>query len=141
MSFRANSPFETLHNALAQATEHHLSDITYKEKQWAESKEKGEDVFKTVKRRPHMADVSVDMFVQTWSDTSLGFGGVAGQAFTSAYTVVVFCDMTNEYAVYHGGRFAYLIKEDITRSKEGYDLFKIDMASYLAGWTSKGRYK
>lgn len=141
MSFRANSPFETLHNALAYATEHNLSDIEYKQKQWAESKEKGVDVFETVKRRPRMSDVTVDMFVQTWSDTSLGFGGVAGQAFTSAYTVVVFCDMTYEYAVYHGGQFAYTIHHKRV-SREGFEKFKDDLANRcLAGRMDKGRYK
>lgn len=141
MSFRADSPFETLHKALAFATERNLSDIVYQQKQWAESKKQGVDVFETVKRRPYMSDVTVDMFVQTWSNTSCGFGGMAGQAFTSAYTVVVFCDMTNEYAVYHAGQFAYLIKME-TQSKEGYDRFREDLAGRcLAGYMDKGKYK
>lgn len=141
MSFRAGSPFETLHRALAQATERHLSDITYKQKKWYESKEKGHDVYETVKRRPDLQDVEVYMFVQGWSDTSLGFGGVAGQAFTTAYTVVVFCLDTGEYAVYHGGRFAYMIVRE-SRSKEGFTRFKEDLADYnLAGFTDQMRYQ
>lgn len=46
---------------------------------------------------------------QTWSDTSIGFGGIAGQAFTQAYTTVVICDLTSA-AVYFGGRKAYVIE-------------------------------
>lgn len=141
MSFRADSPFETLHKSLAQATERNLSDISYRQKKWAESKEKGEDVFETVRRRPYMSDVEVDMFVQTWSDTSCGFGGMAGQAFTSAYTVVVFCEMTSDYAVYHAGQFAYRINHN-ERTDEGYDRFKEDLAGHcLAGRIDQMRYK
>ena len=138
---RVDSPFETLHKALAYATERNLSDIVYQQKQWAESKKQGVDVFEKVIRRPYMSDVTVDMFVQTWSDTSCGFGGMAGQAFTSAYTVVVFCDMTSEYAVYHAGQFAYIINyRNLT--DEGFNRFREDLAGRcLAGYMDKGKYK
>ena len=138
---RADRPFENLHKSLAQATECNLSDIEYKQKQWAESKKQGVDVFETKKRRPGLYDVTVDMFEQTWSDTSCGFGGVAGQAFTSAYTVVVHCLDTGEYAVYHSGSFAY--KVDVQSiSKEGHTKFRQDLANRsLAGRMDMGRYK
>ena len=55
-----------------------------------------------------MSEISVYHFPQTWSDTSLGFGGVAGQAFTQAYTTVVMESETNA-AVYFAGRLAYVI--------------------------------
>jgi hypothetical protein len=138
---RADTPFETLHKSLAQATERNLSDIVYQHKQWAKSKEQGVDVFETKKRRPDLYDVTVDMFVQTWGNTACGFGGIAGQAFTSAYTVVVYCIETDEYAVYHAGRFAYKI-DVLSRSKEGYAKFKEDLAARnLAGYTDQVRYK
>lgn len=44
---------------------------------------------------------------QSWPDTSLGFGGMAGQAFTGAQTVVVEFPYDKEVYVYHGGQFAY----------------------------------
>ena len=141
MSFRADSPFETLHKALANAIHKDLSDIEYQRKDWNESKKQGIDVFETKKRRPELSDIEIDMFVQTWSDTSLGFGGMAGQAFTSAYTVVVFCDMTYEYAVYHGGQFAYILHHQ-RMSEDGFEKFKDDLANhYLAGRMDKARYK
>ncbi len=61
----------------------------------------------TVKRRPYRHEVEIYAFPQSWSDTSLGFGGMAGQAFTSAYTTVVISDHLHA-AVYVGGRLAYL---------------------------------
>ena len=64
--------------------------------------------FKTITRRPRMEDVSVCQFVQTWGTTSLGFGGIGGQAFTSAYVTTVACMATSKCAVYFGGRFAYM---------------------------------
>jgi hypothetical protein len=137
MSFRVDRPFETLHQSLASALYKDLSDIVYNLKNWEASKKQAEPVFVEKKRRPEMRDVEVDMFVQTWSDTSLGFGGVAGQAFTSAYTVVVFCLDTEQYAVYHGGQFAYIV--DASKTNES---FRNDLNNRcLAGRMDMGRYK
>ncbi len=58
--------------------------------------------------RPYEDDVEIYAFAQSWSDTSLGFGGVAGQAFTSAYTTVV-TDHRVAF-VYIGGRRAYAVE-------------------------------
>lgn len=44
---------------------------------------------------------------QTWPDTSCGFGGMAGQMFCTAQTVVVEFQDEKEVYVYHGGRYAY----------------------------------
>lgn len=60
--------------------------------------------------RPHEDLISVYHFPQTWSDTSLGFGGVAGQAFTRAYTTVIVNDANRVACVYFAGRFAYLVQ-------------------------------
>ena len=59
--------------------------------------------------RPHdTADVEVHaMFPQEWSNTSCGFGGIAGQAFTSAYTTLIVSTVYNMACVYIGRRFAY----------------------------------
>ena len=65
----------------------------------------------TKTRRPHRGDIDVYAFPQSWSDTSLGFGGLAGQAFTSAYTTVIISNLRIA-AVYIGGRLAYLAEVD-----------------------------
>lgn len=53
--------------------------------------------------------VNVNCFTQQWSDTSCGHGGMAGQAVTEAYTVVLTHNDIS-YSVFIGGRFAYLIE-------------------------------
>jgi hypothetical protein len=60
-------------------------------------------------RRPTIREIEVHSFPQTWSSTALGFGGIGGQAFTTAQTVVVICG--REACVYFGGAFAYKIKK------------------------------
>ena len=60
------------------------------------------------RRRPNDNDIEIyAIFITTWGSTALGFGGIGGQAMTSAYTIVIEC--LGEYAVYFNGRFAYLI--------------------------------
>ena len=59
--------------------------------------------------RPTQHDVEIYAFPQSWSDTSLGFGGMAGQAFTSAYTTVVISELRHA-VVYIGGRRAYKVE-------------------------------
>lgn len=135
------NPFETLHISLAHALHKGLPDLKYKRKDWVKSKEIGQDVFVEETKRPDMYDVTIDMFPQTWSDTSLGFGGMAGQAFTSAYTVVVCCPDSQCWAVYNGGRFAYLIDYK-KQSAEGFKIFQEDLMNRnMAGQMKLGRYK
>lgn len=55
-------------------------------------------------------DVEMRMFPQTWGSTALGFGGVGGQAMTSAYTIVVIDDISGYCSVFFGERLAYSIK-------------------------------
>lgn len=55
-------------------------------------------------------DLSMRMFMQTWSSTALGFGGVGGQAITNAYTIVVEDYHEGWYSVFFGNRMAYLIR-------------------------------
>ncbi len=61
----------------------------------------------TRRRRPNRWEVEIYTFPQSWSDTSMGFGGMAGQAFTSAYTTVIISHH-RQAAVYIGGRLAYV---------------------------------
>lgn len=58
-------------------------------------------------------DTAVYSFPQTWGSTALGFGGIGGQAFTTAQTVVVVYrayENPIQTAVYFGGRFAYKVE-------------------------------
>lgn len=64
-------------------------------------------------RKPHDYELFVHaMFPQTWSNTALGFGGMAGQAFTTAYVVIIGCTYNGTYCVYFGGQFAYALSMD-----------------------------
>lgn len=57
---------------------------------------------------PTIDDFELYTFNQTWGSTALGFGGIGGQAMTSARTYVfipVNCEQ--KCFVYFGGRFAY----------------------------------
>lgn len=84
--------------------------------------------------RPGASDVTVVLFPQTWPSTSLGFSGLGGQAFTSAYTVIVHGPQ-GDYAVYFGGRFAYHI--DLAN-----DAFYHDMRDHsMAAVAQAGKYR
>lgn len=67
-----------------------------------------------------------DLFKKAWywSSTALGFGGLGGQAFTDAYTIVLRSALDGSYCVYFGGRFAYRVNrpnelffEDVKRMR------------------------
>lgn len=57
--------------------------------------------------RPHEGQIQVYSFPQSFSDTSLGFGGIAGQAFTTAQVTVVICGVNA--CVYVNSRLAHNI--------------------------------
>lgn len=67
-------------------------------------------------------DVQVYSWPQTWGDTTCGFPGIGGQMISEAQCVVVTYAHA-EYAVYHDGRFAYLIPH-------ASDVFWEDFASH-----------
>lgn len=96
---RIKNPVESLSKALGHASYSEVfSDAYYRDHQLN---------LKT--RKPLYEEIIVEaMFVQKWGSTSLGFEGVGGAAMTEAYTVVL--TMQAEYAVYFGGRFAYVLK-------------------------------
>jgi hypothetical protein len=76
-------------------------------------------------RKHSFYDLTVySMFPQTWGSTALGFGGIGGQAITSAYVCIIESNLVGGYAVYFGGRLAYVIDrpnekfiEDIERHR------------------------
>lgn len=117
------SPVQVMHAALAHALYEGFSPIEYEDRDWTHYRETKEDKRIKKVRRPSEYDIEVlAMFAQTWGSTALGFGGVGGQAITSAYVVVIQC--MNEFCVYFGGQFAYKVInpseaffEDITKCR------------------------
>lgn len=108
---QATSPVETLSCAVGHAAHCAFSEIHYQNRDWEHYRATGEDRRVDCVRAHTPDDVQVAaMFVQTWGSTALGFGGIGGQAITPAYTVVVRSTQLDEYAVYFGGRFAYMIQ-------------------------------
>jgi hypothetical protein len=122
---RPGSPIRDLHHALAHAVYQGFADIHYEDRDWAHYHKTKKDKRIAKVRRPSEYDIEVSaMFVQTWSSTALGFGGIGGQAFTGAYVVVLECG--NQCAVYFGGRHAYTITNPNERFRE--DVIKQRMA-------------
>lgn len=87
------------------------------------------------KRRITADDFELHTFEQVWGSTALGFGGIGGQAMTSANTYVfVPVDCDQKCLVYFGGRFAY--KADYCEE------FKKDLlAQNMASVAMSSKYK
>lgn len=101
-----DNPVNTLHLCLAHAVYEGFPEYEFESRDWS----KKEPTVITLRRRHSEYNISVyGMFPQVWSSTALGFGGIGGQAITSAYTVVLQSDVGHGYCVYFGGRFAYNI--------------------------------
>ena len=73
-------------------------------------------------RRVTVDDFDLHIFEQTWGSTALGFGGIGGQAMTTANTYVFVPVTCNQNAfVYFGSQFAYeaevnsVFKEDLQK--------------------------
>jgi hypothetical protein len=80
-------------------------------------------------------DFGAVMFPQSWGDTSCGFGGMAGQAFTSAYTVILIDENAGLNFVYINFRFAYLV----TRPSEYF--YECVAKQRFPGVTNKAKVK
>lgn len=117
--------FGSLAMAVTRALDHDLPDIEFQRRVYPKNAGGSFDT-ETAKRRPHLGDVMVYHFKQSWRDTSIGFGGIAGQAFTDAYTTVI-TEVAGDAAVYMGGRFAYLVRNPSPRFFE--DLRNFRMAA------------
>lgn len=59
------------------------------------------------RERATVEDYEFHVFPQVWGSTALGFGGIGGQAMTTAYTVVCVPLCDQKCHVYFGGRYAY----------------------------------
>ena len=134
----ATNPIETLAGCMAHAAYEAFSEYKYKDRDWDKYRKWHDTVFNKLsqeekkqlyaeerrtgvrmgpadtiveKSRKHsFYDLTVySMFPQTWSSTALGFGGIGGQAITSAYVCIIESNLVGGYAVYFGGRLAYVI--------------------------------
>lgn len=95
---RVSDPLNTLAAALVAARQRDLPSIS-----WSWQGRSGT-------RRPRADEIDVRLFLQEWSDTSLGFdlhSGLAGQAMTTAPTVVV--THGRAACVYFGEDLAYTV--------------------------------
>jgi hypothetical protein len=135
----ATNPIETLAGCMAHAAYEAFPEYKYQDRDWAKhdkwratlTREEMKtavapaDCFVEKTRKHTMYDLTVyNMFPQTWSSTALGFGGIGGQAITSAYVCIIESDLVGGFAVYFGGRLAYVINrpnekfiEDIQRHR------------------------
>lgn len=133
----ATNPIETLAGCMAHAAYEAFPEYTYRDRDWPKhdawratlKREEyktavaPDDCWVEKTRRHSMYDLTVySMFPQTWSSTALGFGGVGGQAITSDYVCVIESGLVGQFAVYFGGRLAYVIQrpngkfmEDVAR--------------------------
>jgi hypothetical protein len=135
----AYNPIETLAGCMAHAAYEAFPEYKYQDRDWAKhdkwrstlTREEMKtavapaDCFVEKSRKHSFYDLTVySMFPQTWSSTALGFGGIGGQAITSAYVCIIESNLVGGYAVYFGGRLAYVINrpnekfiEDIERHR------------------------
>jgi len=121
----ATNPIETLAGAMAHAAYEAFPEYKYRDRDWPKhdkwratlTREEmktavaPDDCWIEKSRKHSMYDLTVfAMFPQTWGSTALGFGGIGGQAITSAYVCIIESDILGQFAVYFGGRFAYVIE-------------------------------
>ena len=120
----AYNPIETLAACMAHAAYEAFPEYKYQDRNWAKHDQwratltieqrktavAPPDCFVEKTRKHSFYDLTVySMFPQTWSSTALGFGGIGGQAFTSAYVCIIESSLVGGYAVYFGSRLAYVI--------------------------------
>jgi hypothetical protein len=120
-----NDPIEVLHRALASAQYKDMPDVI-SQRRLAGSKPFVGDghnkqqyeawrkiSYESYERRPMQYELAVvAMFPQIWGSTALGFGGMGGQAMTTAYTVVIECAENKSMCVYFDGHWAYCLPID-----------------------------
>jgi hypothetical protein len=109
MSNNLQNPVGTLASCLAHAMYQGFPEIVYETRDWSRSKE---EPMAMVSKTRHHSEYDVEVyavFAQVWASTALGFGGLGGQAITTAYTTVLRSSVTDEFCIYFGGRFAYRI--------------------------------
>lgn len=126
---QAGNPIQSLAFAIVSAVQHDLAPIVQPEYRFDRDKNgqsRKEPTGKTVEHRPREDMCEAFHFPQVWGDTSLGFGGMAGQSVTMAYTTVV-TGPEGDACVYFAGRFAYRVGHPNDAFHE--DLSKHSMAA------------
>lgn len=124
-----SSPIGSLAYALAAAISRDLRGESHPVCRYETKKGGGYEKVETGKykeTRPREDQCEVYHFPQVWSSTALGFGGVGGNAITSAYTTVVVGPF-GDACVYFNGRFAYQVLNANAAFYE--DLSAFNMAS------------
>lgn len=80
--------------------------------------------------------IMAEMYPQLWGSTALGFGGIGGQAMTTAYTTV-FYDQGRHYAiVFFDSILAYIVSEPTEifwADLKGQKLLSVDKAKVEYG--------
>lgn len=66
-------------------------------------------------------------FPQMWGSTSLGFGGIGGQAMTEAYTTVIIDRVSDQAGVFFDEKLAYIVTKPNKKFYE--DLGSFDIKS------------
>lgn len=136
------SPFDSLYSAMAAAIHRDLNDVEYTST--VSEYKNGLCIHKPVlkNRRPNHWELSVVMFPQTWSDTSLGYDGVAGRAFTTDYTVIISYNNI-ESCVYFGSGGTLVYKINHTeQTREGREKWQKDISNReMASAAASGKYK
>lgn len=130
---------QSLHASLAHAVYQGFPEFEYQDRDWDHYRKTKENSYVTKSRKHSEYDVAVySMFPQTWSSTSLGFGGIGGQAFTPAYTVILESHQGAGYCVYFGGRFAYRIARP---NRKFFEDIAARYMSEVSGATSKYEHR
>jgi hypothetical protein len=121
-----SNPFDALHAALASAEHRDMPDVVYKTRDWdayrklsADEKKKWggnipDGLMIEKIRRPYVHELEVDMFLQGWGSTALGYPGIGGSAMTDAYTVVVSYGH-RQFCVYFGAGGVLAYKVDLNK--------------------------
>lgn len=103
-------PLQDLAAALAHAQYKGFPAYAGEELDHLKTRETGRNVMRRFERPVQAYEIILlAMFEQNWSSTALGFGGIGGQAFTSAYTIILQGPM-GDALVYFAGRFAYRVE-------------------------------
>jgi len=103
-----NNPVEDLSHSLAHAIYAGFPEYESQERDFSIRDQVA--LITKLRKHQHQDIVVRAMFVQTWNSTALGFGGIGGQAFTDAYTIILESKHGKGFCVYFGDQFAYRVE-------------------------------
>lgn len=130
---KADNPIQDYAESVMRALTVDLPNISYEFRRPGSTPDQTE----TRQRRPDFRDLrDIRSFIETWSSTALGFGGMGGAAMSSALTVVIICG--NTIAVYWQGRLGYTmpitggVSDFMEELKNGHTLSRHE--AWRRGW-------